>query len=204
MRVLIGCEYTGIGRDAFQAVGCESISLDLDPTEQGGPHIEADIIEHLESVPDEFYDLIILHPECTAMALCGNGTYAPGGVMSYPRRAAIAWTLRLWNLAKKKGKRVCLENPTSVIFPKLRLMGALVQYVQPYQFGHTETKKTGLALHELEPLEGTEDVYEEMMKLPLKERHKIWYASPSDTRGRDRSRSYPGILQAMAEQWGEA
>lgn len=201
--VLIGCEYTGIGQAAFAAVGCNTRSCDLDPTE-GDPskHHVGDIIEYLWSLPDRYFDLIVLHPDCTAMALCGNGTYAPKGVMSQARFSAVMWTLGLWDLATVKGKRVVLENPGSVIFPRLRLRGALVQYVQPHQFGHPETKNTGLALHNLEPLVGTDDVSKYMMTLPLKERHKIWYASPSESRGKDRSRSYPGILKAMANQWG--
>ena len=202
MKIFIGCEYTGIGQAAFEAAGHESWSCDLDPTEGNKlRHIQCDIVTYLKKVPQGFFDLIILHPDCTAMALCGNGTYSPGGVMSQERKDAIAWTLDLWCLAKIASKRVCMENPGSVIFPRLRALGATVQYVQPWQFGHPETKKTGLALHNLEPLEGTDNVYDYMMTLPKKERHKVWYASPSEKRGKDRSRSYPGLLAAMAEQW---
>ena len=210
MRALIGCEYTGTGQQAFTEAGWDAWSCDLDPTE-GDPkrHIRGDIIKYLESVPDGYYDLIILHPDCTAMGVCGNGTYGTNKdgtpkEKHHERIEAVDWTVRLWNLAKKKGKRVCLENPASVIFPVLRKLGALVQYVQPWWFGHPETKKTGLALHNLEPLIETDNVYEYMMTLPPKERHKIWYASPSKTRGKDRSRSYPGMLKAMAHQWGNS
>jgi len=140
------------------------------------------------------WDLIILHPDCTRMAVCGNGTHAktPG------RDQDVGWTLRLFHEAKKRAKSVCLENPASVIFTYIK---ANVQYVQPWWFGYPETKKTGLALHNLEPLERTKDVYDYMMTLPPKERHKVWYASPSETRGKDRSRSYPGMLEAMAAKW---
>ncbi len=203
MNVLIGCEYTNTGGQAFRGLGHAAISCDLDPSE--GPeelHIQDDIMRVLQRSKNDYWDLIILHPDCTAMALCGNGTYAPKGVMSQARFNAISWTLSLWDLAKTKGKRVCLENPGSVIFPRLRLRGALVQYIQPWQFGHPETKNTGLALHNLPKLKGTNNVYEYMMTLPKKERHKVWYASPSRRRGKDRSRSYPGILGAMAGQWG--
>lgn len=202
MRVLLGCEFTGEGRDAFLALGHDAISCDIDPTESPGPHHTGDIVAYLRNVPDGYFDLIILHPECTAMALSGNGTYAPKGVRTQERVDAIQWTVALWHLAKKKGKRVCLENPTSVIFPVLRRRGALVQYVQPFQFGHPETKKTGFALHNLKPLLQTDNVYGYMMTLPKKERHKVWYASPSATRGKDRARSYPGIMRAIANQWG--
>lgn len=196
MRVLIGCEYTGIGQDAFS--DHEVMTCDLDPTE-GDPdkHHRGDIIQYLEMFPDNYWDLIILHPDCTKMAVCGNRHHAG----TKGREDAVAWTVKLWNLAKRKGKRVALENPSSVIFPVLRKLGALIQYVQPWQFGHPETKKTGFALHNLPPLVETDNVYDYMMTLPKKKRHKVWYASPSKTRGKDRSRSYPGILKAAAKQW---
>jgi hypothetical protein len=192
VNVLIGCEYTGTGQVAFEAAGHNAWSCDLDPTE-GNParHLQCDIFEALNYMK---WDLIILHPDCTRMAVCGNGTYAgtPG------RDQDVGWTLRLFHEAKKRARRVCLENPSSVLFTYIK---AVVQYIQPWEFGHPETKRTGLALHNLEPLKGTKNVYDHMMTLPPKERHKVWYASPSETRGKDRSRSYPGILRAMAQQW---
>lgn len=192
MNVLVGCEYTGIGQQAFEAVGCDAWSCDLDPTE-GNPdkHLQMDIFEALDLMP---WDLIILHPSCTRMAVSGNGTYAgtPG------RDQDVGWTLRLFHEAKKRAKKVALENPGSVIFTYIK---ADVQYVQPWWFGHPETKRTGFALHNLRRLKKTNDVYEHMMTLPKKERHKTWYMSASKTRGKDRSRSFPGMLEAMAEQW---
>ena len=89
-----------------------------------------------------------------------------------------------------------------MIFPVLRDYGAHVQFVQPNDFGHPETKKTGLALSNLPELRPEWDVKQIMETLPPKDRHRVWYASPSETRGKDRSRSYPGILRAMARQWG--
>ena len=196
MKILIGCEYTGTGQAAF--ADHNAWSCDLDPTEGNArKHHQGDIVEYLESYPEGHWDLIILHPDCTRMAVCGNRYHAG----TRGREDAVKWTVALWDLAKRKGKRVCLENPASVIFPHLRKRGAKVQYVQPWMFGHPETKKTGLALHDLPELEETDNVYEYMMTLPKKERHKIWYASPSKTRGKDRSRSYPGMLKAMADQW---
>jgi hypothetical protein len=195
--VLIGCEYTGIGQAAFEAAGHDAWSCDLEPTEgRKDRHLQMDIFDAIYNYGD--WDLIILHPDCTYMAVCGNRHHADTDA----RMTAIAWTLDLWALATANSKRVCLENPVSVVFPYLRDLGADVQYVHPWQFGHPETKKTGLALHGLPRLKPTDDVYEHMMTLPKKERHKIWYASPSETRGKDRSRSYPGILKAMAERWG--
>jgi len=197
MNVLIGCEYTGIGQMAFEAAGHNAWSCDLDPTE-GNPdkHLQMDIFGAIGSRRD--WDLIILHPDCTKMAVCGNGTWAG----TQERRDAAEWTCSLWNCAVFHADKVCLENPMSVIHPVLRARyGADTQYVQPYQFGHPETKNTGLSKIGLPDLKPTDNVYDYMMTLPKKERHKVWYASPSKTRGKDRSRSYPGILKAMAEQW---
>ena len=196
MSVLIGCEYTGIGQQAFEAVGHNAWSCDLDPTE-GNPdkHLQMDIFDALVFM---HWDLIILHPDCTKMAVCGNRWHAG----TDGRKDAIYWTTDLWLSAKAVCKKVCLENPQSVIHPVLRGLGADVQYVQPWMFGHPETKSTGLSKIGLPDLVETDNVYEHMMTLPKKERHKIWYASPSKTRGKDRSRSYPGVLKAMAEQWG--
>lgn len=195
MRVLIGCEYTGTGQKAFEVAGWDSWSCDLDPTE-GNPdkHLQMDIFDALDYMQ---WDQIILHPECTRMALCGNRWWA--GTLG--RVDDVAWTIELWKAAKKICERVCVENPLSVVHPPLRAEGADTQYVQPYQFGHPETKNTGLSKIGLPDLVETNNVYDHMMTLPKKERHKVWYASPSDTRGKDRSRSYPGMLRAMAEQW---
>lgn len=196
MNVLIGCEYTGIGQKAFEAVGCNAWSCDLDPTEGNpGRHLQMDIMRALDFLN---WDLIVLHPDCTKLAVCGNRWWAG----TTDRSVARDWTAHLWIEARKRCKRVCLENPQSIIHPFLRKLGASTQYVQPWQFGHPETKKTGLTKVGLPDLVETDNVYDHMMTLPKKERHKVWYSSPSPTRGKDRSRSYPGIMKAMAEQWG--
>lgn len=196
MKILVGCEYSRTVASAFERAGHFAMSCDLLPAEAPGPHYRGDIMKLL-SVPHD-WDLIILHPECTAMAVSGNGTYA-----NTPQRAAaVEWTLELWETAKQRAPRVCLENPQSVIFPKLRERGATVQFIQPHQFGHPETKKTGLALHGLDALRPTWDVAEIMETLPPKERHRTHYASPSPTRGKDRSLFFTGFGDAMARQWG--
>lgn len=205
MKVLIGCEESQIVTRAFRKRGHEAYSCDLVET-RGNPdwHFQADV---MDIIPIRYWDLIILHPDCTAMAVSGNGTYGlnKDGTPKkdhHKRVAAIDWTVKLWMLAKKYSKSVGLENPKSVIFPVLRKLGANIQYIQPYQFGHPETKATGFALHNLDTLKETDNVYDEMMKLPPKERHKVWYASPSINRKRDRSETYQGIANAMADQWG--
>lgn len=199
MSVLVGCEYTATVRDAFRARGIDARSCDLLPTE-GDPqwHIQGDVRDAIRS---RRWRLIILHVECTAMAVCGNKHYAAGKPRYPERLAAIEWSIGTWELAKTHADAVALENPASVIFP--HLVCGQVQYVQPWMFGHPEQKKTGLALHNLPRLEPTCDVYREMMALPRKERERVFFMSPSDRRGLERARFYPGIAQAMARQWGD-
>ncbi len=196
MKVLVPCEFSGTVRDAFIRAGHDAMSCDLLPTESPGPHYRGDIMDLLEV--DHGWDLIIMHPDCTHMAVCGNRHHAG----TEQRAEAVIWTVALWKKAKRQAPRVCLENPQSVIFRHLRHQGADVQYVQPNKFGHPETKKTGLALHNLPFLERTWDVTDIMETLPAKERHKVWYASPGETRGKDRSVFYTGFANAMAAQWG--
>ena len=116
------------------------------------------------------------------------------------RLESVEWTMFFWELAKLKAKRVCFENPVGV----LSRLGGMVKasYVQPYQHGHTEQKKTGLHLHNLEPLKETNNVYDEMMLLPKRERERMHYLPPSPDRWKIRSTTYKGIADAMANQWG--
>lgn len=109
---------------------------------------------------------------------------------STTRERAVKWTLDLWELAKKHGKMVALENPVSVIFRHL----PNVFYTQPHEHGHGETKKTGFALHNLKPLKPTNKV--------SGREQRIWKMPPSATRKRDRSETFPGIALAMVQQWG--
>lgn len=198
--VLIGCEYSATVRDAFRARGHDAWSCDLLPTE-GDPrfHLQMDIAAALRL---RRWDLAILHIPCTAMGVCGNRTYGRGKPKHDERRQAVTWSLNLWRLATDQSDRVAFENPASVIFPELRKYGADVQYIQPWQHGHPEQKKTGLALHNLPRLTPTNDVYEHMMTLPRKERERVFFMSPGENRGKERARFYPGIANAMADRWG--
>ena len=133
--------------------------------------------------------MIILHPDCTAMAVSGNRWYGKGMPLHNKREEAVLWTLGLWKLAKKHSAKVALENPVSVIFKHL----PNVHYIQPWQFGHGETKKTGFALHGLEPLKPTNIVEGR--------EQRVWRMPPSDTRKRDRSQTFSGVAEAIASQW---
>jgi len=193
MRVLIGCEESQKVCQAFRLAGHNAYSCDLKAT-RGNPryHYQQDI---MEVIMDGKWDLIILHPDCTAMAVSGNRHYAKGTPGYDKRLWSIAWTKKLWIRATRVCDQVVLENPGSVIFPVLRDMGAIVQYIQPHQFGHGETKKTGFALHGVPGLKPTDEVEGR--------ENRIWKMAPGPNRKRDRSETYPGIADAMADQWGQ-
>lgn len=197
MRVAVLCEYSGVVRDAFIARGHDAISCDLLPTDKPGPHYQGDALDMLE----QRWDLIIAHPPCTALTVAGNSTYGEGQPKYNERLASVKWTVDFWNACKKSAKRVCMENPVGV----LRRLGEMhaPQFIQPYQFGHMEQKKTGLFLHELPDLTPTNNVYDEMMTLPKNVRERLHYLPPSADRWKIRSTTFSGIADAMAEQWGQ-
>lgn len=184
-KILIGCEESQTICNAYRSAGYEAYSCDLEPT-RGNPewHFQQDI---MEVIPTKKWDLIILHPDCSAMALSGNRWYGKNMPLSEKRDKAIEWTLKLWELAKKFSDKVALENPKSVIFPKLKKLGADVQYIQPWMFGHKENKETGFALHNLPRLKETSNV-------------KKW-VDIMHYRKRDRSKTYLGIAEAIVNQW---
>jgi hypothetical protein len=203
MRVLAGCEENGKVREAFAARGHDAWSCDILPTRLPGQHLQMDIYEALMAYGP--WDVIILHPDCTTLTVAGNGTYGINKDESpkerhHERIEAIEWTVKLWDTAKKEARiGAALENPVGVL-PRKRM--GKPTYIHPWQFGHKEQKKTCLWLDRLPPLTVTDDVYDEMMLLPVKERQKIWYMSPGDDRKRLRSETYDGWADAMALQWG--
>lgn len=198
MKVLIGMEYSGVVRDAFIAAGHEAMSCDLLPTDSPGPHYQGDVLDLIES---QDWDLIGLHPTCTAMCVSGNRTYGRGKPKHQERLDAMEWTFKLWNLAIKSSDKVYMENPISVLSSRMRPLKA--QVIQPFKFGHPEQKGTCLWLHGLPRLQETKDVFDEMMALPKNQRERIHYMPPSEDRGKLRSRTFEGIGKAMAEQWGK-
>ena len=185
VRVLVACEFSGVVRDAFAARGHDAWSNDLIPTERPGQHLQFDC---REALLDGKWDLIVMHPPCTALAVSGNRWYGSGMPKHDERIAAIDWTISLWDEARSVCDRVCMENPVGVLPMKP------TQYVQPWQFGHGETKKTGLWLHGLDPLVPTDIVHGR--------EGRVWKMPPSETRWKERSRTYVGIAEAMADQWG--
>lgn len=192
-KVLIAFECSGVVRRAFRAVGCEAYSNDLQPADDGSEfHIMGDAIDAIKS---QEWDLIIAHPPCTALAVSGNSTYAEGMPKYSERLNAIDYTLDLFQLCCSVAPKVCLENPVGVLPVKPS------QYVQPWQFGHAESKKTGFWLFGLPLLMETQNVKSEYDQLPKNKAQRLHYLSPSKDRAKLRSETYTGIAQAMAEQW---
>lgn len=183
MKVLVACEFSGTVRDAFAEKGHDAWSNDLLPAE--GNHLQMDV---LRAFGQQDWDIIIMHPPCTALCVSGNRWYAEGKPKYDERTKAICWTMRLWNLAIKTGARVCMENPVGC------LPVSPTQYIQPWQFGHGETKATGLWLWWLPPLQPSNIVEGRSDRI-----HKM---PPGPDRWKERSKTYPGIAKAMAETWG--
>ena|SRR5690554_2770736 len=184
MNVLVACEYSGKVRDAFIRKGHDAISCDLLPTDVPGPHIQGDCVEAIKS---RQWDLIIMHPPCTALAVSGNRWYGRGMPKHQERLDSIRWTVSLFETAQDYAGKVAMENPVGVLPMKP------TQYIQPWQFGHGETKKTGLWLHNLPPLEPTNIVEGR--------EQRIWKLPPSADRWKIRSETFQGIADGMADQW---
>ena len=207
MKILIGCEFSGIVRRAFAALGHDVWSCDLDPAEdRSNRHIVGDVRDYLD---DDWDLLAIFHPPCTR--LCNSGVRwlsvpPPGKTLEEMWRGldeGAALFSACWNA--KHIPRVCVENPIMHRYAKERIENYQdpAQIVQPWWFGDPQFKATGLYLRGLPPLIPTNK-----LKPPKKgtDEHKAWSkvarASPGPNRGKDRSRFFPGIATAMAEQWG--
>jgi site-specific DNA-cytosine methylase len=192
MKVLVACEYSGIVRNAFKAKGHDSWSCDLLPTEQPSKnHIEGDVLPIL----NDGWDLIIAHPPCTHLSVSGAARWAEK-VADGRQPAAIKFVETIWD---SECPRICIENPVGALSSRSKL-GKATQYVQPYEFGHAEQKKTGFWLKGLPKLVGTK--YIDVSGLPDKQRQRLHWLPPSEDRWKIRSRTFQGIADAMADQWG--
>jgi hypothetical protein len=181
MRVLVACEYSGTVRDAFRARGHDAMSCDLLPTERPGPHYQGDVFD----IINDGWDLMIAHPPCTHLAVSGARWWKD----KQAEQADALWFVRL--LMAAPIPRIAIENPISKISTAIRKPD---QIVQPWQFGHGETKATCLWLKGLPLLVPTNVVDGREARI-----HKM---SPGPDRWKERSRTYQGIADAMASQWG--
>ena len=183
LRVLIACEYSGVVRDAFRALGHDAMSCDLLPSERPGPHYMGDVRDLLR----DGWDLMIAHPPCTDLAVSGARHFA--AKIADGRQARALDFVR--ELLAAPIPRIALENPVSVISSHVRRPD---QVIQPWQFGHGETKATCLWLIDLPRLTPTDVVDGREARV-----HRM---PPSAGRWKERSRTYRGIAAAMAQQWG--
>jgi hypothetical protein len=184
MKVLVACEYSGTVREAFKAKGHDAWSCDILPTEIPGQHIQGDVL----SILDQGWDLMIAHPPCTYLCNSGVCWLAGNPVRQAAMRDASTFfkTLLAANIPK-----IAVENP---IPHKYGELPPYTQIIQPWQFGHGETKATCLWLKGLPPLKPTRIVKGRAQKMHL--------LPPSPDRGKLRSKTYAGIARAMANQWG--
>lgn len=180
MRVLIACEYSGVVRDAFLRLGHDALSCDLLPSESPGPHYQGDVRDIL----GDGWDLMIAHPPCTHLAVSGARWFA----QKQREQLEALDFVRL--LLDAPIERIALENPVSIISSRIRKPD---QIIQPWQFGHGETKATCLWLKNLPRLAPTNVVEGREPRV-----HRL---PPSPDRWKLRSTTYKGIAEAMAQQW---
>lgn len=182
LRVLVACEFSGAVRNAFAAKGHEAWSCDLLPAEDGGPHIMGDAatVAHFGC-----WDLMVGHPPCTHLAVSGARWFKE---KREEQAEALAFVRKLLDAPIP---RIALENPVSIISSRIRRAD---QVIQPWQFGHGETKATCLWLKGLPKLKPTNIVEGREARV-----HRM---SPGPDRWRERSRTFAGIAAAMADQWG--
>lgn len=190
MRVLIACEFSGIVRDAFRVRGHDAWSCDLLPSDRTGPHLQANVLEVLE----DGWDLLLAFPPCTHLASSGARWFK---AKAAEQASAIDFVKKLWDAP---APRIAIENPIGVLSTKFRKPD---QILQPWQFGHPESKATCLWLKGLPPLQPTN-----ILPLPASGRWANQTPSgqnrlgPSADRWKLRSLTYSGVADAMAEQWG--
>lgn len=188
------CEESGRVRDAFARVGWEAWSCDLLPSATPGNHIRGDARD-----VGEDWDLSICFPPCTYLCNSGVRWLAPGGKINPDRHRMMQEACDLFAHLYWSGERVAVENPVMHCYARDYLASAwkiptFTQSIQPWQFGHGETKRTCLWLRNLPPLVPTDIV--------AGREQRIWKMSPGPNRARERSRTFPGIAAAMAAQWG--
>jgi site-specific DNA-cytosine methylase len=187
MRVLVACEFSGVVRRAFAALGHDAWSCDLLPAEDGNVrHYQRDVLDLLWGYPDGAqWDLLIAHPPCTHLAVSGARWFKE----KQAEQAAALEFVR--ELLAAPVPRICLENPISIISSRIRKPD---QIIQPWQFGHGEVKATCLWLKNLPRLAPTQIV---------EGRHaRVHREPPGPDRWKNRSRTFAGIAAAMADQWG--
>jgi len=211
LKVLVACEFSGIVREAFRSLGHDAWSCDLLPTEIPGNHIQDSIFHVLSASPGYdfpiFWDLIIGHPPCDFLSNSGvchlyiNKHKSEGNNLERWGQMKDA-TIFFNSLLNSNCEHICIENPIQHKYAR-NYIKKYNQIIQPWMFGHPEQKATCLWLKGLPLLKKTNNVYDEMMKLPDNKRQKMFYLPPTKDRAKLRAKTFPGIAKAMAEQWSE-
>ena len=195
MRILVACESSGTVRDAFRALGHDAMSADLLPTETPGPHYEGDVLD----LAGESWDLVIAHPPCTYLSNSGAGWLYKEPLRWQHMIDGAVFFRRMFEF---NTTMLAVENPIQHKWAKaVHGMGSQDQIVQPWMFGHPESKATCLWLRGLPPLVATDNVRHIMDGLPAREAQRIHYLPPGPDRWRERSKTFAGLAAAMADQW---
>ena len=198
MRVLVACEFSGVVRDAFRARGHDAMSCDLLPTEVDGPHYQGDVRDVLA----DGWDLMIAHPPCTYLATSGLHWNRRIAGRAAKTEAALDFVRLLMDAPIE---RICIENPVGAVSTHIRKPD---QIIQPWQYGHPESKTTCLWLKGLPALRATNVLTATRFQAngrPLWNNQTSGGQNkygPSPDRWKLRARTYEGIARAMAEQWG--
>jgi len=188
MKVLIACEQSGVVREAFKKMGHDAWSCDILPSDILGQHYQCDIFE----VIDREWDLMIAHPPCTHLAVSGAKHFHK---KQKEQAEALEFVSKLMNANINK---ICVENPVSIISTRIRKPD---QRIQPWQFGHEAQKTTCLWLKNLPLLQSTKIVGKgEFYISPKGKKIPKWYSD--NTSAKNRSKTFQGIADAMAQQWG--
>lgn len=190
MKVLIACEFSGVVRDAFAALGHDAMSCDLLPTESPGKHYQGDIRDIL----DAGWDLMVAHPPCTDLAVSGARYFAQKRADGRQQAAIDFFML----IVQAPIEKIAVENPVGIMSTHYRKPD---QIIQPFMFGHPESKTTCLWLKNLPPLLPT-DILQRAGRWDNQTKSGQNKLPPSPDRAKIRSRTYSGIAQAMANQWG--
>lgn len=207
MKILVACEESQAITQEMRRLGHEAYSCDIQECSGGHPewHVMGDALRLIngrcefqtmdgtQHTIEGKWDLLIAHPPCTHLAVSGARWFKEGVKPRCLQDEAADFFMKFINA---DCERIAVENPICIMSTRYRKPD---QIINPFQFGHPEQKKTCLWLKNLPKLQETENVYDYMMTLPEKERAKIWWMGSN--KSKERSKTYPGIAKAIAEQW---
>ena len=208
MKVLVACEYSGSVRNAFINKGHDAISCDLLPSDNGGPHYQGDVFD----IIDDGWDIMIAHPPCTYLTIAAEWAYKdiqtktlkPGTLIGENRRIAREQAIQFVKMLSNADiPMIAIENPIGVLSSRWRKPD---QIIQPYQFGHDASKSTCLWLKGLPQLKPTKFISPRVVDGKRRWSNQTDSGQnrlpPSADRWKIRSKTYEGIANAMADQWG--